>query len=125
MRRTVFLIQASVLLLVFDLLTVAGIARIHRYVARCRVSRRTVTPESIADVLWAVDEACVWYPHTVHCLQRSVAGAVLLRRQGWRAELVIGCRPFPLDSHAWVEIDNRVVNDRPQYKRAFRELERI
>ena len=33
------------------------------------------------------------------------------RRNGIAAQLVIGCRPLPFESHAWVEVDGRVVND--------------
>jgi hypothetical protein len=49
----------------------------------------------------------------------------LLRRQGIAAELVIGYRPLPFESHAWVEVDGRVVNDRSQYQRAFTVLHRL
>ena len=33
--------------------------------------------------------------------------------------------PLPFESHAWVEVDGRVVNDRPQYQRAFTVLDRL
>jgi hypothetical protein len=39
--------------------------------------------------------------------------------------VVIGFRPVPVDSHAWVEVDGKVVNDRPQYQKHFRVLERL
>ena len=41
------------------------------------------------------------------------------------AQMVIGCRPLPFESHAWVEVDGRVVNDRQEYQRAFRVLDRL
>jgi hypothetical protein len=59
------------------------------------------------------------------CLQRSMVATWLLRRHGIAAKMVIGCRPLPFESHAWVEVDGCVVNDRPQYQRAFRVLERL
>src|SRR5271169_5828526 len=59
------------------------------------------------------------------CLQRSVATARLLRRYGLDASVVIGCRSEPFVSHAWVEIDGRVVNDSPGYQRLLCVLERI
>jgi hypothetical protein len=58
-------------------------------------------------------------------LQRSVVATWLLRHHGWRAELVIGCRPLPFESHAWVEVDGQVVNDRPQYQKVFTVLDRL
>jgi hypothetical protein len=49
----------------------------------------------------------------------------LLRHHGIGAHLVIGCRPLPFESHAWVEVDGRVVNDLPQYQRTFIVLNRL
>jgi hypothetical protein len=55
-----------------------------------------------------------WKP--VLCLQRSVCLTRLLRRHGVCARLVIGYRPVPFFSHAWVEVEGRVVNDSPAYR---------
>lgn len=118
--------QAWVGLLAFDAASLAGFARVHDRVRRCRVIVRrrpsSVTPD---DVVWAVDEACVWYVKRAACLQRSAIVTRMLRRQGIRAELVIGCRPLPFESHAWVEVDGAVVNDRPQYQKVFTVLDRL
>lgn len=109
----------------FDLFRLAGFARVHASVARCRTAPSRTRAVSPDDVLWAVDEACVWYVRRAACLQRSVVATRLLRRQGWPAELVIGYRPLPFESHAWVELDGRVVNDRPQYQTVFTVLDRL
>jgi hypothetical protein len=55
-----------------------------------------------------------WKP--VMCLQRSFCLARLLRAHGVPARLVIGYRPVPFFSHAWVEVGGRVVNDSPVYR---------
>ncbi len=55
-----------------------------------------------------------WKP--VRCLQKSVATARLLRRHRVDAKVVVGCRPEPFYSHAWVEVEGRVVNESPLYK---------
>jgi hypothetical protein len=73
----------------------------------------------------AVEEACIWYFKRAYCLQRSSVTTWMLRRRGVAAQLVIGYRPVPVDSHAWVEVDGRVVNDRPQYQKFFRVLDRL
>jgi hypothetical protein len=52
----------------------------------------------------------------VLCLQRSIATARLLRMQNLDAKVVVGCRPEPFVSHAWVEIDGRIINDSPLYQ---------
>jgi hypothetical protein len=71
-----------------------------------------------------MDLACVFYFRQVLCLQRSSATAVLLRRHGLKAEMVIGARLFPFYSHAWVEIEERVVNDKKDFVRMFQVMER-
>ena len=117
-------LQAWLGLLVFDVTRLAGFARLCAWLRRRRVGSH-VSIASTADVVWSVDEACVWYVKRAACLQRSVVATWLLRRQGIAAEMVIGCRPLPFESHAWVEVDGRVVNDRPQYQRAFTVLDRL
>jgi len=61
-----------------------------------------------------------WKP--VLCLQRSVCAVRLLRKYGIAAKLVIGYRPAPFFSHAWVEVDGRVVNSSPGYKKRLHVL---
>jgi hypothetical protein len=61
-----------------------------------------------------------WKP--VLCLQRSVCLVRLLRAHGVSARFVIGYRPVPFLSHAWVEVDGRVVNDSPAYQQRLRVL---
>jgi hypothetical protein len=118
--------QAWVGLAVFDLAMVSGFAHVHervrRSMVRARAPARRLSP---GDVVWAVDEACVWYVKRAACLQRSVVATRLLRRHGVHADLVIGYRPIPFESHAWVEVEGRVVNDRQQYQKFFAVLERL
>jgi hypothetical protein len=111
-------------LLAFDVVRLAGFARMCAWL-RAHPTRSRPSRVSIADVVWSVEEACVWYARRAACLQRSVVTTWLLRRHGIAAELVIGCRPLPFESHAWVEVDGLVVNDTPQYQRAFTVLDRL
>lgn len=115
--------QAWIGLAVFDVARAAGFARLCAWLHRRQPARRTATTAD--EIVWCIDEACVWYPKRCACLQRSVVTTWLLRRHGFAAEMVIGCRPLPFESHAWVEIDGRVVNDLPQYQRAFTVLNRL
>ena len=123
-RRSVLTIQAWIGLAAFDIARPAGFARLCAVVNRWRPSSRR-SPFDPADVVWSVDEACVWYVKRALCLQRSVVATWLLRRHGFAAEMVIGYRPLPFESHAWVEIDGRIVNDLPQYQHAFTVLNRL
>lgn len=70
----------------------------------------------------AVVLACCLYWKPVLCLQRSACGVRLLRAHGVPARLVIGYRPMPFFSHAWVEVEGRVVNDSPVYRQRLRIL---
>ena len=70
----------------------------------------------------AVLLATCFYWKPVLCLQRAVCTARLLRRHGIVARLVIGYRPSPFFSHAWVEVDGRVVYGSPAYQKRLRLL---
>lgn len=117
------LIESWLLLFYFDcLMRFRGFQRVHVGVRHQKVG--DVRTEQSADLCHAADLACVFYFKPVLCLQRSAATAVLLRRHGWAADLVIGAQMLPFQSHAWVEIDGRVVNDKPYITEMFQVLER-
>jgi len=44
---------------------------------------------------------------------------------GVEAELIIATRPIPFLSHAWVEVNGDIVNDRKGYQRKLLVMERI
>src|SRR5580693_988416 len=110
----------------YDLInSTLGYQFIHRQLERQRVSREPVQPQAEALVCDAVSLASCIYVKPVLCLQRSVAEARMLRRRGISARLVIGYRPSPFFSHAWVEVDGRVVNDLAGYKERLKVLSTI
>lgn len=78
-----------------------------------------------AAVCDAVVLACCFYWKPVPCLQRSVSAMRMLRARGVAARVVIGYRPVPFFSHAWVEVDGRVVNDSPVYQKRLTVLHTI
>jgi len=73
----------------------------------------------------AVLLATCFYWKPVLCLQRAVCTVRLLRRHGIVARLVIGYRPSPFFSHAWVEVDGRVVYGSPAYQKRLKPLQVI
>jgi hypothetical protein len=123
-RLIVLTAHAWLGLIAFDLALLAGFSRVHDWLRRRCPRRRPSSWAAVDDIIWAVDEACVWYVKRAACLQRSAIATWLLRRHGVAAELVIGCRPLPFESHAWVEVDGHIVNDRPQYQKYFSVLDR-
>jgi hypothetical protein len=125
-RLAWLIVRAWLALIAVDLVLPTGFRHVHERLRRCQTHEpRRNDPALVIDVVWAVDEACVWYAKRAACLQRSVVATWLLRRRGIAAALVIGYRSVPFESHAWVEVDGRVVNDRPQYQRLFRVLDRL
>jgi hypothetical protein len=109
----------------FDLMASLGFNKSYTWLRRCQTKPRAYSPEMIARVCDAVDTACVFYVKRTFCYQRSAVTTLLLRRRGVPAQMVIGFRPVPVDSHAWVEVDGKVVNDRPQFQKFFRVLDRV
>jgi hypothetical protein len=113
------------LLLYFDwLMHFGGFPRVHEAVRQRKVVSRPKTQRSDGDLAHAVDLACVLYFKPVLCLQRSAATALLLRRHGWPASMVIGAQLLPFQSHAWVELGGEVLNDKPYVRETFHVLER-
>src|ERR1700722_813588 len=91
--------------------------------------RQAVRGDVMARTSWeqlcrAMGFACIFYFKRVLCLQRSAATTVLLRRHGWDAEMVTGAQILPFEPHAWVEIANDVVNDKPYMHEIYQVLDR-
>jgi hypothetical protein len=121
-----FVLESWLLLLYFDwIMRSREFRKLHRI-----VQDEPVWPTTSArfapheELCRAMDYACVLYFKRVLCLQRSAATAVLLRRHGWSAEMVIGAQILPFKSHAWCEVNGAVVNDKPYVHDIYEVLER-
>ena len=114
LRYVVLVVRAWCELVRFDLLRALSTGSTLRL--RRVAPRGQTDAERTSAVCNAVATAACLYWKPVLCLQRSVCVARLLRARGVAARLVIGYRPDPFLSHAWVEVDDRVVNDSPMYR---------
>ena len=103
-------------------LSLLGSGRILSQLRRQPISARTVSAEMEKSICDAVLLATCFYWKPVLCLQRAVCTVRLLRRYGIHARLVIGYRPSPFFSHAWVEVDGRVVYGSPAYQKRLMPL---
>ncbi|SRR5581483_4461134 len=83
--------------------------RVRTYPMRQKAS----LPNAVERVSAAMDMACIWYWKEALCLQRSAATACMMKDFGIAAQMVIGAQQQPNKTHAWVEVDGRVVNDKP------------
>lgn len=99
-------------------------AGLYQRVRSCPVARKALEPKAVHKLCEAMDLACIWYWKQALCLQRSAALTRLLRRHGVTANLVIGVQQIPFRSHAWVEVEERVVNDKPYVTEMFAVLDK-
>jgi Transglutaminase-like superfamily len=106
------------------------IMRLNNFHSLCRAVQlepaRSTSPSTCVtkeDLCRAMDCASVFYFKHVLCLQRSAATTLLLRRHGFAASMVIGAKLLPFRSHAWVEFDGQVVNDKPYMRTIYQVLE--
>ncbi len=118
-------LRAYVRLIQFDLYLAHGnFNALYEKVRRCSVGGMPTTASAIEQICAAVDMACIWYWKEVLCLQRSAATACLLKRSGVSAEMILGAQQMPFKAHAWVEVDGRVVNDKPYMREMYAVLDR-
>lgn len=119
------IVKAWMLLLYLDLIAkFRGFSVLHAKVEQEPQALTDTSALPAATVSRAVDIASVFYFKRVLCLQRSAATALLLRRHGWPADMVIGARMIPFASHAWVEIAGDVINDKPYVREMYQVLKR-
>jgi hypothetical protein len=99
-------------------------AALYNKVRNYPVVQEPTSPNSVERICTAMDLASIWYCKEVLCLQRSAATACLLKRHGVPAQMVIGTQQMPFKAHAWVEVDGRVVNDKPSTPEMYGVLDR-
>jgi hypothetical protein len=99
-----------------------GFGRILSQLRLRSIAEKPASREIEQAVCDAVLLATCLYWKPVLCLQRSVCTVRLLRRHSIAARLVIGYRPSPFFSHAWVGVEGRVVYGSPAYQKRLRPL---
>jgi hypothetical protein len=118
-------LKAYLKLIHFDLYLARGnFAVLYEKVRNYPVGKATPGPHAVECICSAVDMACIWYWKEALCLQRSAATSCLLKSHGIFAQMVIGAQQLPFKAHAWVEVDGRVVNDKPYVPEMYAVLDR-
>jgi len=117
--------KAYLKLIQFDLYLARGnFAALYDKVRKYQLGEKAPASDAVERICSAVDVACIWYWKEVRCLQRSAATACLLKKYGVPAQMVIGAQQMPFKAHAWVEVDGRVVNDKPYTPEMYAVLDR-
>ena len=101
-----------------------GFSLVYESVRNFPVRKGRLSSRTEAEICHAVDLACAFYFKEVRCLQRSAATTTLLRNAGLPAAMVIGVHPCPFRAHAWVEMEDRIVNDKPYTSEMYTVLDR-
>ncbi len=118
-------LKAYLKLILFDVYLARGnFAALYHKVRNYPISDKAPSPNAVERICAAVDMACIWYWKEALCLQRSAATACLLKNYGGPAQMVIGAQQMPFKAHAWVEVDGRVVNDKPYMPEIYGVLDR-
>src|SRR5262245_7578721 len=104
------------------IVSLRGSGRVLQQLRRQSIAAQPAGREVEQAVCEAVLLATCFYFKPVLCLQRAVCTVRLLRRHGIAARLVIGYRPSPFFSHAWVEVDGRVVYGSLAYQKRLKPL---
>lgn len=118
-------LKAYIELVRFDvLLARASFEDLYRRVHDFPIDCRSYPPPAPEEISRAINLACICYRRNVLCLQRSAATVCLLKAHGIPAKMILGARLVPFKAHAWVEVDGRVVNDKPDVAEIYSVLDR-
>jgi|SRR5712671_4141134 len=121
---SILVLHAYLKLIHIDLYLARGnFAALYSQVRSYPVRGTAESADMVEKVCAAIDMACIWYWKEVLCLQRSAATACLLKRCGVVAQMMIGAQQMPFKAHAWVEVDGRVVNDKPYMREMYAVLD--
>ena len=118
-------LKAYLKLIHFDFYLARGnFAALYDKVRNYPIGAKVPAANAVERICSAVDMACIWYWKEALCLQRSAATACFLKKYGVPAKMVIGAQQMPFKAHAWVEVDGRVVNDKPYTPEMYAVLDR-
>jgi Transglutaminase-like superfamily len=125
-RHFQLFIESYALLFVFEVVMIFRNSQALYDIVRLHTSRAASEPPQIRtnEIVHAMDVACVFYFKKVYCLQRSAATTVLMRRHRWNATMVTGAQILPPEFHAWVQVGDEIVNDKPYMHDIYQVLDR-
>jgi hypothetical protein len=92
-------------------LALGNFAALRRRVVNERLRSRADDAFIVERVCRAVRIACVWYYKPVLCLERSAVTARMLKRRGVNARMVVGAMRVPFRAHAWVRVEDHIVDE--------------
>jgi hypothetical protein len=119
-------IKAAKLLIVWDWrIKVSSFESFYRSLQSYPVATKRSQDMAIDAIEYAVQFASIWYWKRVLCLQRSCCLLWMLRDAGIPAKLQIGAQHWPPKTHAWVNVEGRIVGDLPHKVQLFQLLDTV
>lgn len=91
-------------------MALGGMRGLQNVITRTPIRARADGRSEMPTIIRSMNRGCIYYFKRVMCLQRAAVVTRLLRRRGVPAVLVIGCQIAPVRSHAWVEVDGKIVS---------------
>jgi hypothetical protein len=111
-------------------LAVAGFDRTCRMATRGSRARRSLPSGVDLDAIVADVTQSLTIAKRLHlrstvddCLPVALTGACLLRWYGLDGRLILGVKGYPFLAHAWVEVDDRVIDFPPDMYKAYRPID--
>jgi hypothetical protein len=124
--KTALTIKAARLLVLWDWrIKVRSFESLYRSLQRYPIAMERSPNLDIDAIEDAVQLASIWYWKRILCLQRSCCLFWMLRDAGIPARLQIGAQHWPPRTHAWVNVDGRIVGDMPHKVQLFQLLDTV
>lgn len=70
------------------------------------------TTDQMGELVNTLNRACSLYPKRTKCLEWASTLTLLALQRGWLCTLNIGAQNYPFLSHAWVEVDGKIIADK-------------
>lgn len=70
------------------------------------------TTKQMDALVTTLNQACLLYPKRTKCLEWASTLTLLSLQRGWLCTLNIGAQNYPFLSHAWAEVDGKIIADK-------------
>ncbi|SFD13713.1 Transglutaminase-like superfamily protein [Bacillus sp. 491mf] len=89
-----------------------------------KVTQDSVKPEELYKICEIIQTACNkhFLKDKALCLHQSLVGYYILSKNGYNVNMCVGASKVNFTAHAWIEFQERVINDTPDVKEAHNVL---
>lgn len=73
--------------------------------------------EDIENLQTCLNKACKLFPLKTKCLEWAITLTLIGLKRKWPLNLIIGVQNYPFGSHAWVEVQGKIIGDDPTLRK--------